>query len=70
MRIYFNYKKLVIITSPKSIRFNLLVEVNKSLERKIKFFIRHNESLAAHIIKTRISFKYKHENDTLEHIKQ
>ena len=55
MRIYINYKKLVIITSPKSIRFDFPIEVKKRLEHKIKFFISHNESLAAYLIKTRIS---------------
>ena len=34
MGIYINDKKLAIITSPKTIRFDLPIEVNKSLKMK------------------------------------
>ena len=39
MGIYINDKKLLIITSPKPIRFALPIEVNKTLNHEIKFII-------------------------------
>ena len=72
MGIYINDKKLLIIASPKSIRFALPIEVNKSLKHEIKFIISLNKLLAEYTIKSEISqllFKYKHENDIHEHKK-
>ena len=54
------------MTSPKLIRFDISIEVNKSLEHEIRFITNRNESLAECAIKNEISqllFKYKHEQD-------
>ena len=45
MSVFFDNKKLLIITLPKSLHFNLPIEVNKILEHETKFTISHNESL-------------------------
>ena len=42
--IYFNDKKAVLITSSKSIGFDLLREVNRSLKHETKFIIYPNKS--------------------------
>ena len=65
-KIFFDGKKVVIMTSPKLIRFDISTEVNKSLEHEIRFITNRNESLAECAIKNEISqllFKYKHEQD-------
>ena len=55
MGIYINDRKVVVITSPKSIRFDLEIEVNKSLNHEIEFIISRNESLTEYKVKNKIS---------------
>ena len=49
--IYSNNKKLVIMTSPRTICFQLLIEVTKSLKYEIKFITSCKETLAEYTIK-------------------
>ena len=65
--------KLVVITESKTICFDLSKYVGKNLKDEIDFTIKHNEILAEHKIKNKISpllFRYKHGNNALEHRKQ
>ena len=55
----------MIITEPKSIRIDLPVKINESLEHDIKFIVSLNESLTEYTMKSEISqllFKYGHEH--------
>ena len=66
MKVFFDDKKLVIITSTKPIHFDLPIEVNKALGCEIKFIISRNESLAEYATKNKISqplFKHKHKHE-------
>ena len=55
MRIYISDKKLVIVTLPKSTRFDLPIEVDKFLEHQIKVILNHKKSLADYTMKKNIS---------------
>ena len=65
MKIYIDdYKILVIVVLPKTIRVDLPIKVKKSLKHEIKFIINLNESFAEYAIKNEISqlfFKYGYE---------
>ena len=51
MRIYVDAENLVIITSSKTIRFDLTIKINKSLKCDIKFIISRSKSLADYTTK-------------------
>ena len=51
MEIYINDKTFLIIISPKSIRFDLPIEVSKNLRHEIKFILSCNDSFAGYTIK-------------------
>ena len=73
MGIHISDNKLVIITEPKTIHFNLPKVISNKLKYEIDFIIRDNELLTEHKMKNKISrllFKYKHVNDIHEHGKQ
>ena len=62
-------KKLVIITEPKTISFDLTKKVDNSLKYEADH-MKHNGFLAEHKIKKkteRLFFKYKHKNDIHEY---
>ena len=62
--------KLIIITEPKTIHFNLPKVISNNLKYEIDFIIRDNELLTEHKIKNKISrllFKHKHVSDIHEH---
>ena len=69
MEVIIKNSELVIITEPKDIHFDLPKDVgnnSKHLKHEIYFIIKHNEFLAEHTIKIKISqllSKYKHGND-------
>ena len=53
------------ITEPKSIRINLPIKINESVENAIKFIVSRNKSLTEYTIKNEIKellFKYRHEH--------
>ena len=61
------------MTEPKFIYIDLPKDVDNNLKHEIDFVREHNECLAEHIIKNKISpllLKYKHESDIYEHKKQ
>ena len=53
--VYIDNNKLLIITVPKTIRFNLAKKMNNSLKQEIDFVIKRNGFLAEERIKTRLS---------------
>ena len=56
MKIYIDdYKILIIVILPKTIRVDVPIKVNKSLNLEIKFIVNLNESLAECTIKIEIS---------------
>ena len=62
--------KLLIVTEPKTIQFDLPKNVGKNLKHEIGFSIKHNEVSTDHKIKKKISqlfFKYNHGNDIYGH---
>ena len=73
MGVYIEDNKLVIITKPKTIHFDLLKDVGNNLKYESDSLIKHNEFLAEHTLKSKISrlfFQFKHGNDIQEHGKQ
>ena len=53
------------ITEPKSIRINLPIKINESVENAIEFIVSRNKSLTEYTIKNEIKellFKYGHEH--------
>ena len=50
---YIGYNKLVIITEPKTVCFNLTKKVHSSLKHEIGFIIRFNKDFAEHKTKKR-----------------
>ena len=65
--------KLVIITLPKTIYFDLPNDLGNNVKLEIDFIIKHNEFLAEHAMKNEISqllSKLKHVKDIHEHGKQ
>ena len=65
--------KLVIITEPKTIRFNLAKKVDSSLKHETDHAIKCNGSLAKHTIKKEISqflSKFKNGDDIHKHGKE
>ena len=64
--------KPVIITELNTIRFDLPKDVNKNLKHEIDFIIKHNEFLAKHRIKNKISQSWsnKHGNNIHKHGKE
>ena len=52
MRVHFDDYKCVIISGPKTIRFNLTNKVNNNLNHEIDQIVKHNECLAEQRIKT------------------
>ena len=72
MGVHIDSNKLVIITEPKAIHFDLSKDVDNNLKHEIDFIIKHNELLAEHAIKNWINqllSKYKHANDFCKHRK-
>ena len=70
---YIHDIKLVIITGPKTIRFNLKNKVDCNLNYEIDSIIKYNRFLAKKWIKSdteRLMSKYKHGNDILKDWKQ
>ena len=66
MEIYTDSNEFVIITEPKTIHFDLSKAVDNNLKYETVFIIKHNELLAEHTIKNKISqllTKYKYGND-------
>ena len=67
MKIYIDdYKILIIVILPKTIRVDVPIKVNESLKLEIKFIVNLNESLAECAIKIEISqlfFKYQYEHE-------
>ena len=57
--VYIDNNKLLIITVPKTIRFNLAKKMNNSLKQEIDFVIKRNGFLAEERIKTRLT-NYEH----------
>ena len=73
MEVYIKCNKIVIITEPKTIRFNLTKKTDNSLKHEIDFTIKHSEFLSEHTIKSEISLllsNYKHGSDIYEYRKQ
>ena len=69
MEVIINDNKLVIITEPKTIHFDLPKDVGNNLKHKIYFIIKCNAFLAEHTIKNetgQLLSKYKHGNDIHE----
>ena len=65
--------KLVIITKPRTIYFDLSKTFDNNLKHEIGFIIKYNQFLAEHTIKNQIVqllFKLKHGNDIYEQWKQ
>ena len=65
--------KLVIITKPRTIYFDLSKTLDNNLRHEIGFIIKYNQFLAEHTIKNQIVqllFKLKHGNDIYEQWKQ
>ena len=61
------------MTEPKLIYIDLSKDVDNNLKHETDFIREHNNFLAEHIIKNKISpllLKYKHENNIYEHKKQ
>ena len=50
MGVHIDNNRLVIITEPKSVRIDLPININKSLEHDIKFMVSRNESLTEYTI--------------------
>ena len=73
MGVHIEDNKLVIITEPKTIHFNLSKNFDNSFKYEISFIINHKKHLAEHAIKNKISqllSKYKPANDIHKHRKQ
>ena len=51
MGVFTDGNKLVIITKPKSIRIDLPIKINESIEDHIKYIVSRNKSLAEYAIK-------------------
>ena len=69
MEVIINDNKLVIITEPKTIHFDLPKDVGNNLKHKIYFIIKCNAFLAEHTIKNetgQLLSEYKHGNDIHE----
>ena len=69
MGVYIHDIKLVIITGPKTIRFNLKNKVDYNLNYEIDSIIKYNRFLAKKSIKSenkRLMSKYKHGNYILK----
>ena len=49
---YIDDKKFLIVTEPKTIHFDLPIEVKNCLKHEIKFFIKDNEFLAEQRMKS------------------
>ena len=63
--VHINDNKLLIITEPKTIYFDLTQDVVNNLKHEIDFIIKQNDFLADHTIKNEISqilSKHKHGN--------
>ena len=66
MEVIIKNNRLVIITEPKDIHFDLPKDIGNNSKHEIYFIIKYNEFLAEHTIKIKISqllSKYKHGND-------
>ena len=73
MGVYIEDNKLVIITEPKAVCFNLTKKIDNNLKHEIGHIIKSNEFLAEPRIKNeieRILSIYNHGNDIHEHRKQ
>ena len=73
MGVYNDDNKLVIVTVPKPIHFDLPKDGCKNFVHEIDYAIKPNGFLPEHAIKNEISqllSKYKHGNDIHEHRKQ
>ena len=65
--------KLVIITEPKAIHFDLPIDANNNLKQEKDVIIKHNELLAEHTIKNEVCqlmYKHKHVGDIDKHQQQ
>ena len=54
----------LVITEPKTIRFNLPKDLGNNLRHEIDFVIKHNNFLAEQTIKIRLLSKYMYGNNT------
>ena len=54
MRNYNDNNKLVIITEPKTISFNLTKKVDNNLKNEVDHIIKHNGFMAEHRVKNEI----------------
>ena len=73
MGVHSNKNKLLIITEPKTIYFDLPQDVVTNLMQETDYIIKQNECLAEHTIKNELSSllsKHKHGNNIHEHWKQ
>ena len=55
MAVIITDNKIVIITKPKTIYFDLPEKVDNNLKHEIYLIVEHNEFLAEHIMKNEIS---------------
>ena len=70
MGVHSNKNKLLIITEPKTIYFDLPQDVVTNLMQETDYIIKQNECLAEHTIKNELSSllsKHKHGNNIHEH---
>ena len=70
MGVHSNKNKLLIITEPKTIYFDLPQDVVTNLMQETDYIIKQNECLVEHTIKNELSSllsKHKHGNNIHEH---